>query len=194
MAKSIIEVSNYIVVDYGQPFNLLAFPKTSVYSETANSFELRVRPREDVIEIQFSEVGDWYTDETHTTAFTIETFRTFLREFTTGRIRRGDRIRVLYRDRVLALGGIVEALECIPENTGASFLLSPSGYSDGKVHAALPEDGSGDMDFSRLSGATRINAQGNIEEVSTLGNELVTNGTFETILGNELITGFSCIN
>ena len=93
-----------------------------------------------------------------------------------------------FKTRVLGLGGIVESDECIEEGIDASLYLKPSGYSDGKVYAALPEDGTGDLDFVRAGGGTRINAQGNIEEVSTLGDELVTNGTFETILGNELVT------
>jgi hypothetical protein len=93
-----------------------------------------------------------------------------------------------FKERVLALGGFVESEECIDESVDASLYLKPSGYSDGKVYTALPEDGSGDMDFARASGGTRINAQGEIENVNTLGDELVTNGTFETILGNELVT------
>jgi hypothetical protein len=91
-----------------------------------------------------------------------------------------------FKTRVLGLGGVVESEECIDENVDASLYLKPSGYGDNKVYAALPEDGSGDMVFSRTSEATRVNADGNIEVLSRIGNELVTNGTFETILGNEL--------
>jgi hypothetical protein len=89
---------------------------------------------------------------------------------------------------------VIESEDCVKEALrgatarNASFALIPSAYSDGIVHAALPDDGSGDLDFSRVNpaGGTRINSQGVIEKVSLLGDELVTNGTFETVLGNDV--------
>ena len=38
----------------------------------------------------------------------------------------------------------------------------------------------GDFTFSRPSGATRVNSDGLIEEVSLLGDELTINGGFDT--------------
>jgi hypothetical protein len=69
-----------------------------------------------------------------------------------------------FKERVLALGGIVESEECIDESVDASLYLKPTAFGNTKLFAALPEDGSGDMDFSRAGEATRVNAQGNIEE------------------------------
>jgi hypothetical protein len=96
--------------------------------------------------------------------------------------------------KLTARADVIESAECVENaldgSANASLVLIPSAYSDGKVHAALPDDGSGDLDFARVNpdGGTRINSQGLVEKVSLLGDELVTNGTFETILGNELVT------
>ena len=43
---------------------------------------------------------------------------------------------------------------------------------------AKPSDGSGDFDFSRNSAATRVNAQGLVENVQILSSNLVQNGDF----------------
>ena len=183
MAKSIIEINNYIVIDEGNASGLLVFPKTSIYTEGASSFVISTRKRTKIFEIQFSNSQDWYTDESHTVLFTEETLRTFLRQNTKGSKRRSNILDTLasrYNTRVLSLGGIVESEECIEEITDASFYFKPSGYSDGKLHAQLPEDGSGDLDFERAGEATRVNAQGNNENVSVLGSELVINGGFDT--------------
>ena len=53
MAKTIKESNNYIVIDDEGTSGLLVFPKTSVYSETSISFNIRVEPRSEVFEIQF---------------------------------------------------------------------------------------------------------------------------------------------
>ena len=59
--------------------------------------------------------------------------------------------------------------------------LIPSGYSDGKVFSVLPANGDGDFTFSRGSNATRVNKDGLIETMPLeLGEELVTNGGFDT--------------
>ena len=44
-----------------------------------------------------------------------------------------------------------------------SIAFIPSGYKDGTVYSVLPTDGSGDLDFSRSTFATRENKEGLIE-------------------------------
>jgi hypothetical protein len=69
----------------------------------------------------------------------------------------------------------------------ASIVLTPTAYDNGKVLCAKPIDGSGDFDFSRNSAATRVNAQGLVEDVQILSSNLVQNGSFSQ-LGSEEIT------
>jgi len=42
--------------------------------------------------------------------------------------------------------------------------MFPSGYKEDKIYSLKPTDGSGDLDFTRASTATRVNAEGLIEE------------------------------
>ena len=49
----------------------------------------------------------------------------------------------------------------------ASLIQIPSGYKSGKLYSIKPDNGDGDFTFSRSSSATRVNAEGLIEEVST---------------------------
>jgi len=61
----------------------------------------------------------------------------------------------------------------------ASIVLTPTAYDDGKVLCAKPsEPPYGDFDFSRNSAATRVNAQGLVENVQILSGNLVQNGDF----------------
>ena len=60
----------------------------------------------------------------------------------------------------------------------ASILLTPTGYDNGSMNAIKPTDGDGDFTFVRGSAATRVNAQGLVENVQIIGGELVTNGDF----------------
>jgi len=48
----------------------------------------------------------------------------------------------------------------------ASILLTPTAYNDGSMLSVKPENGDGDFTFSRGSAATRVNAQGLVEEVT----------------------------
>ena len=48
----------------------------------------------------------------------------------------------------------------------ASLVLTPNGYSAGKMYSAIPTDGSGDLAFSRASTAMRRNSAGLWEEVA----------------------------
>jgi hypothetical protein len=68
-----------------------------------------------------------------------------------------------------------------------SLLQIPSAVSDSKLHSVLPNNGKGDFQFERSTGATRINRDGLIEEVGYFSSELVQNGDFSE-LGSELIT------
>ena len=67
----------------------------------------------------------------------------------------------------------------------SSIVLTPTAYDNGKVLCVKPSDGSGDMDFSRNSAATRVNAQGLVEDVQILSSNLVQNGDFSE-QGSEL--------
>ena len=61
----------------------------------------------------------------------------------------------------------------------ASIILTPTAYNNGKQRDVVkPSDGSGDFDFSRNSAATRVNAQGLVENVQILSSNLVQNGDF----------------
>ena len=75
----------------------------------------------------------------------------------------------------------------------ASIVLTPTAYDNGKVLCAKPTDGSGDFDFSRNSAATRVNAQGLVEDVQILSSNLVQNGDFSQT-GSEEVTNGSFAN
>ena len=69
----------------------------------------------------------------------------------------------------------------------ASILLSATAYDNGSMLAVKPENGDGDFTFSRNSAATRVNAQGLVENVQILSSNLVSNGDFSQE-GSQLIT------
>ena len=75
----------------------------------------------------------------------------------------------------------------------ASIVLTPTAYDNGKVLCAKPTDGSGDFDFSRNSAATRVNAQGLVEDFQILSSNLVQNGNFSQT-GSEEVTNGSFAN
>ena len=60
----------------------------------------------------------------------------------------------------------------------ASIVLTPTAYDNGSMLSVKPNDGAGDFDFSRNSAATRVNAQGLVENVQILSGNLVSNGDF----------------
>ena len=62
----------------------------------------------------------------------------------------------------------------------ASVVLTPTAYNNGEALCIKPDDASGDFQFSRNSAATRVNAQGLVENVQSLSSNLVTNGDFNT--------------
>ena len=47
----------------------------------------------------------------------------------------------------------------------ASLLVTPNAYKSGTLYSVIPSDGSGDMTFTRASTATRVNADGLVEEM-----------------------------
>ena len=71
----------------------------------------------------------------------------------------------------------------------ASILLTPTAYNDGSMLSIKPENGDGDFDFSRGSAATRVNAQGLVENVQIISSELVSNGNFSQIGTEEVLNG-----
>jgi len=71
----------------------------------------------------------------------------------------------------------------------ASILLTPTAYDNGSMLSVKPENGDGDFDFQRNSAATRVNAQGLVENVQILSPELVSNGNFSQIGTEEVLNG-----
>ena len=71
----------------------------------------------------------------------------------------------------------------------ASIILTPTAYNNGKALCVKPSDGSGDFDFSRNSAATRVNAQGLVENVQILSSNLVQNGDFSEEGAEEVSNG-----
>jgi len=71
----------------------------------------------------------------------------------------------------------------------ASIILTPTAYNNGEALCVKPSDGSGDFDFSRNSAATRVNAQGLVENVQILSSNLVQNGDFSEEGAEEVSNG-----
>ncbi len=71
----------------------------------------------------------------------------------------------------------------------ASVILTPTAYNNGEALCVKPSDGSGDFDFSRNSAATRVNAQGLVENVQILSSNLVQNGDFSEEGAEEVSNG-----
>ena len=71
----------------------------------------------------------------------------------------------------------------------ASILLTPTAHNDGSMLSVKPENGDGDFTFSRSSAATRVNAQGLVENVQIISSELVSNGNFSQIGTEEVSNG-----
>lgn len=75
-----------------------------------------------------------------------------------------------YSSRVLANGGTIEALSCVANASTllqqASLLFIPSGYKASVAYSALPNNGNGDLTWSRNSVANRTQSNGNIGSVA----------------------------
>jgi len=70
-----------------------------------------------------------------------------------------------------------------------SLAMVPSGYKDGKLYSVLPNNAGGDFDVTRGSLATRVNKDGLIEPVGTLGADVVLNGDFEETGADQVLNG-----
>jgi len=71
----------------------------------------------------------------------------------------------------------------------ASIILTPTAYNNGEALCVKPDDASGDFQFSRNSAATRVNAQGLVEDVQILSSNLVQNGDFSEQGAEEVSNG-----
>jgi len=71
----------------------------------------------------------------------------------------------------------------------ASIILTPTAYNNGEALCVKPSDASGDFQFSRNSAATRVNAQGLVENVQILSSNLVQNGDFSEEGSEEVSNG-----
>ena len=64
-------------------------------------------------------------------------------------------------------------------SAGTLFIIQANSSFTGSIdNVSVKEDLSGDFDFSRNSAATRVNAQGLVENVQILSGDLVSNGDF----------------
>ena len=80
-----------------------------------------------------------------------------------------------YFARVTAAGGVYEGEVCLSNKLksldaiqlldNASLITIPSGYEEDIVFSQVPTSGAGDLDFTRASEGTRINADGLIENM-----------------------------
>jgi hypothetical protein len=65
----------------------------------------------------------------------------------------------------------------------ASLVVTPNGTKAGKLYSVVPSDGSGDLDVTRATTATRVNSSGLIQSVASNVPRLdYTNGTCPSIL------------
>ena len=71
----------------------------------------------------------------------------------------------------------------------SSLVLTPTAYNNGEALCIKPDDASGDFQFSRNSAATRVNAQGLVENVQILSSNLVQNPSFSEQGSEEVSNG-----
>ena len=70
---------------------------------------------------------------------------------------------------------------------GTLYFISSGSFVGSIDNVSVKEDLTGDFDFTRGSAATRVNAQGLVENVQIISSELVSNGNFSQE-GSELVT------
>jgi hypothetical protein len=77
-----------------------------------------------------------------------------------------------------------------PTSTNDRITFTANSSFQGSIdNVSVVEDLSGDFTFSRSSAATRVNAQGLVENVQILSPELVSNGDFSQIGTEEVLNG-----
>ena len=86
----------------------------------------------------------------------------------------------------------VTVTDTFTSNFSSNLALRIYGIGDftGSIdNVSVKEDLSGDFQFSRNSAATRVNAQGLVENVQIISPELVSNGNFSQIGTEEVLNG-----
>jgi len=87
-------------------------------------------------------------------------------------------------------GDYYEEFTATSANTPLVIRARPSIPFTGSIdNVSVVEDLSGDFQFERNSAATRVNAQGLVENVQILSPELVSNGNFSQIGTEEVLNG-----
>ena len=74
-------------------------------------------------------------------------------------------------------------------STSTFFIQGNVSFAGSIDNVSVVEDLSGDFQFSRSSAATRVNAQGLVENVQIISSELVSNGNFSQIGTEEVLNG-----
>ena len=77
-----------------------------------------------------------------------------------------------FKSRVTSDGGVIDGNVCNNQFlyvikrfiNKASLIITPAGYKSNKIFAVKPNDGNGDLIWTRASNAKRINADGYIED------------------------------
>ena len=117
----------------------------------------------------------------------------------------GDNLRVLFSSVVTGAGVSVSNNINISESgdytlyftilsTTTAYLQLGTGSGSASINGSITnvsakKDLSGDFTFSRSSAATRVNAQGLVENVQIISSELVSNGNFSQIGTEEVSNG-----
>jgi len=104
-------------------------------------------------------------------------------------------ILALYNAYLIAEGAVIEGSDCVESELNslttdtyadASLVLIPSGYDTGVVYGQRPLDARSQIDFTRASTATRVNASGLIEKAKV--NLLLQSNQFDTTWTNSNTT------
>lgn len=103
--------------------------------------------------------------------------RAIIRRILLGTLDLSRSIIDFFKSRVLSNGGVIEGEQCAYNAlnsldakallSSATFVLVPSGYKASTVYAELPQNGNGDLTFTRGTIATRVNSSGVIESVDS---------------------------
>lgn len=80
-----------------------------------------------------------------------------------------------FKSRVTTDGGVIDVIVCNNQFlygikkfiNRASLIITPAGYKSNKIFAVNPNDGNGDLIWTRATSATRVNENGLIETVTS---------------------------